>query len=116
MQYLLLIYEDESVWAALPAAERERHVAEYQAVHDELAARGCLRGSNPLGPVSSATSLRVRDGRSVLSVGPFAETPEQLGGYYHVELEDLDEAIAIAERLPAARTGTIEIRPAGHQA
>ena len=104
MQYLLLIYENEADTdpAMFPA---------YKALTDDIKASGHYIGGNPLEPVATATSVRVRDGKTLVTDGPFAETREQLGGYYLVEAAHLDEATAIAARIPAAFTGTIEVRP-----
>jgi hypothetical protein len=111
MQYLLLIYDDEQLFAALPAEERALIYAEYRALAAELAASGELRGGDELMPTRTATSLRVRGGASLLTDGPFAETREQLGGYFLVEVANLDRALAIAAKIPSARFGTIEVRP-----
>lgn len=110
MQYLLLIYEDER---AVPerAASDPGFLEEYRALEAALRASGEWLGANPLQPTSTATSVRVRDGEVLLTDGPFAETREQLGGYFLVEAADLDAALAIARRIPSARYGTIEVRP-----
>jgi hypothetical protein len=108
MKYMLLIYSNESSWTE---AEREACFAESTQVSHELHAEGKYLAAAPLQSVSVATSLRIRDGKRLISDGPFAETHEQLGGYFVVEATDLDDAISIADRLPAARKGTIEIRP-----
>jgi hypothetical protein len=108
MKYMLLIYGDEEAWTE---DERERCYAESAALTRELHARGRYLGASPLHPVAMATSVRVRDGRRLVTDGPFAETREQLGGYFLIEAKDLDEAIAIAGRIPGARKGTVEIRP-----
>jgi hypothetical protein len=105
---MLLVYLDEQ---AMSAEEREHCYAESAALTQELNAKGQYLSASPLQPVATATSVRVRDGRRVVTDGPFAETREQLGGFYIVEANDLDEAIGIAERIPPARMGTIEIRP-----
>ena len=108
MQYMLLIYGDENCWTE---KEREECILESMAICDELAEQGKWIASSPLHSVSTATSLRIRDGKRQITDGPFAETVEQLGGYYIIDVEDLDEAIAIAGRLPPASKGTVEIRP-----
>jgi hypothetical protein len=108
MKYLLLIYGEEQTWSE---AERAQCYQESAAYAHELQAKGQFLGTNPLQPVSTATTLRVRDGKRLVTDGPFAETREQLGGYFLVEAKDLDEAMHIAERLPSARKGSIEIRP-----
>lgn len=108
MQYLLLIYADEQVWTE---AEREKCYAESTELAHELESKGQCSGALPLQPVATATSVQVREGRRIVKDGPFAETREQLGGFFLIEAKDLDEAIAIAGRLPGARKGTVEIRP-----
>jgi len=111
MKYMLLICRDELAWAELSPTERQRIYAEMVALSDELHARGQYLAGHPLHPSSSATSVRVRDGKRVVTHGPFAETREQLGGYMLIDVADLDEALAIAARIPLARTSTVEIRP-----
>ena len=111
MQYMLLIYNDESEWAALGDAERKSIVGEYLAFTDSIRESGNWIAGAPLHPTSSSTSVRLRDAEPLVTDGPFAETKEQLGGYYLVEAADADEAIAIAARIPGARYGTIEVRP-----
>ncbi|OMH25793.1 YciI family protein [Motiliproteus sp. MSK22-1] len=108
MQYMLLIYGDEKCWTE---AEREQCMLESMAICDELAEQGKWLASSPLCSVSTATSLRIRNGKRLITDGPFAETAEQLGGYYIIDVEDLDEALAIAARLPPAQKGTVEVRP-----
>jgi len=108
MKYMLLIYGAEDTWTE---QEREDCMLGSMAICDELEAQGKWIASSPLFPVSSATSLRIREGKRQGTDGPFAETTEQLGGYYIIDVDDLDEAIAIAERLPPAKKGTVEIRP-----
>src|SRR5947209_20165015 len=108
MKYLLLIYSEEQAW---DLQKREQCYAESTALAHDLHAGGKFLSANPLHPVSTATSVRVRNGKRVVTDGPFAETREQLGGYFLVEANDLDEAIAIASRIPAARVGTVEVRP-----
>jgi hypothetical protein len=108
MKYLLLIYEDEQ---ALEPEARERCYAESLQLVHELRANGQFRSTAPLHPTTTATSVRVRDGKRLVTDGPFAETREQLGGYYLIDAADLDEAIAIAARIPGARRGTVEVRP-----
>ena len=111
MKYMLMICRDEEVWDRLDVAERQRIYAETLELSEELAARGQYLGGFPLHPSSSATSVRVRDGRRLVTDGPFAETREQLGGYMLIDVPDLDEALAIAARVPLARTSTVEVRP-----
>ncbi len=108
MKYLLLIYVDEH---ALSETEREACYVESTQLAHELKSSGQYLAANPLHPTSTATSVRVRDGKRFVTDGPFAETREQLGGYFLIEAKDLDEAIAIAARIPMARQGTVEIRP-----
>ena len=111
MKYMLLICRDEPVWDKLSVPERQQIYAETLKLSDELTARGQYLGGFPLHPSSSATSVRVRDGRRLVTDGPFAETREHLGGYMLIDVKDLDEAITIAGRIPLARTSTVEIRP-----
>lgn len=108
MKYILLIYGAESDWTA---QERTDCISESMELCRDLDAEGKLLDASPLHPVSTATCLRIRDGKKQITDGPFAETTEQLGGYYLIEVEDLDEALAVAERIPPAKVGTVEIRP-----
>jgi hypothetical protein len=108
MQYMLLMYGAEDCYTP---EERTACMAESIAVCDELAARGQFIDASPLEPVATAVTVRVRDGRVLVTEGPFAETTEQLGGYFVLDLPDLDAAIAVATRLPPVRKGTVEIRP-----
>lgn len=108
MKYLLLIYMDEN---AMSDTEREHCYVESAQVAQDLHTKGQFVASAPLHPVATATSVRVREGKSLVTDGPFAETREQLGGFYLVNAQDLDEAIAIAAQIPGARVGTVEIRP-----
>ena len=108
MKYMLLIYSEENVWTD---EERERCFAESTALTHELNSQGKYLGAAPLLPVAMATSVRVREGKQIITDGPFAETREQLGGYFLVEARDLNEAISIAGRIPGARKGTVEVRP-----
>jgi hypothetical protein len=111
MRYMLLIYEAEAQWAALSQEEKGRIFGEYIALKEDLTKNGQLLNAAPLQPTPTATTVRVRDGRTATTDGPFAETREQLGGFYLVEAADLDQAIAIAARIPGARMGSIEVRP-----
>ena len=111
MKYMLLIYRDEPSWDKLGLAEQQKIYADTVELSKELTSRGQYLGGFPLHPSSSATSVRVRDGKRLVTDGPFAETREQLGGYKIIEVKDLDEAIAVAARIPLARTSTVEIRP-----
>ncbi|HEY7680817.1 MAG TPA: YciI family protein [Terriglobia bacterium] len=108
MRYMLLIYHDEQ---PLSDAERQECYVESAQLTQQLHASGHYLAAAPLHPTSTATSVRVRDGKQLVTDGPFAETREQLGGYFLVNATDLDEAIRIATRIPAARFGTVEIRP-----
>lgn len=108
MKYMLLIYSAEAGWTD---PEREACMADSTEICHELAEQGKFVAASPLHPVAMATSVRVRDDQRLITDGPFAETTEQLGGYYIIDVEDLDEAIAIAGRLPPAKKGTVEIRP-----
>jgi len=108
MKYLLLIYSEEQ---ALNETERQECYAESMQLTQELHSNHQFLGANPLHPTSMATSVRVRDGKRFVTDGPFAETREQLGGYFLIDAENLDEAIGIAARVPSARKGTVEVRP-----
>ena len=108
MKYMLLIYTDERAWTD---AEREHCYKESTQLCNDLHASGQFLGANPLLPVASAASVRVRDGKPLVTDGPFAETREQLGGYFLIDARDQDEAVAIAARIPGARKGTVEVRP-----
>jgi hypothetical protein len=108
MKYMLLIYTDEKSYVS---GEREECYVESTRLTHELHASGQYVAAAPLQPVATAASVRVRDGKQVVTDGPFAETREQLGGYFLVEARDLNEAIRIAARIPGARKGTVEVRP-----
>ncbi|HET6975935.1 MAG TPA: YciI family protein [Pyrinomonadaceae bacterium] len=111
MKYMLLIYHDEPSWDALTETERQQVYLEYRTLREELTSRGQFLDGSQLQPITTATTVRVRDSKELVTDGPFAETHEQLGGYFLIEAKDLDEATAIAARIPSARTGTIEVRP-----
>ncbi len=111
MQYLLLIYESEAEAQAMAPAAYGEMMAGYGGFTRDLVASGKFKAGDALQPTSTATTVRVREGKTLATDGPFAETREQLGGYYLVEAGDLDDAIAIAARIPGAATGSIEIRP-----
>jgi hypothetical protein len=111
MQYLLLIYDKESEWGTLTEAQQSAMMKEYQDFTKSINESGHWRASSQLHPVSKATTVRIRDGKKMVTDGPFAETKEQLGGFYLVEAKDLDEAVALAARVPSARFGSIEVRP-----
>jgi hypothetical protein len=108
MRYMLLVYQDEQ---ALNETERQACYAESTQLAHDLNSKGQFVATAPLQPVATATSVRIRDGRRMVTDGPFAETREQLGGFYMIHAKDLDEAIGIAARVPGARKGTVEIRP-----
>jgi hypothetical protein len=111
MRYIMLIYVNEKDWEAKSAEERARVMEGHHSLDADLAKAGKLKGCDALQPIRTATTVRVRDGKTLVSDGPFAETKEQLGGFYLVEARDLDDAIAIASRIPPAGWGSIEIRP-----
>jgi hypothetical protein len=111
MRYVLMICTDEAQEAALTPEERADVMAEYDKFGEEMGGRGILQGGERLRPVSDATTVRVRDGEVLISDGPFAETKEQIGGYFIVDCKDLDEATEVASKIPSARVGTIEVRP-----
>ena len=111
MQYILLIYENEAVQKARSEEESKRIFGEYMAFTGAIKQSGHMRAGEPLQPTSTATTVRVKSGKTVRTDGPFAETREQLGGFYIIEAKDLDEAVGIAARLPSAKTGSVEVRP-----
>jgi hypothetical protein len=111
MQYLLMIYQNEAEYAKYPDALNGKMLAEYGTFTQSIIQSGNFKAGDRLQPTSTATTVRVRDGKTLTTDGPFAETREQLGGYYIVEAKDLDAAIAIAARIPSARLGSIEVRP-----
>jgi hypothetical protein len=111
MQYLLMIYRSEAELAKMDPAARQKMSAEYGSFTQSIIQSGHFKAGDGLQPTTTATTVRVRDGKTLTTDGPFAETREQLGGYYIVEAKDLDAAIAIAARIPSARLGSIEVRP-----
>ena len=111
MQYLLLIYGAEAEMAAVPPAEMQGRMEEYGAFTQSIIASGAFKAGDRLQPSTTTTTVRVRDGKTMMTDGPFAETREQLGGYYLIDARDLDDAVAIAARIPGARDGSIEVRP-----
>jgi hypothetical protein len=115
MKYLCMI-SAEQVMETMPAAEAERHYQEYAEFTEDIRSSGHFLGANRLQPVTTATSVRVRNGRVHVTDGPFAETREQIGGYYVIEASDLNDAIQVAARIPGARYGTVEIRPIAEDA
>jgi hypothetical protein len=111
MKYLLLIYDREQDWSKLTEAEQGQIYGEYMKFSQDIKESGNYITGAQLHPVASATSVRLRDNEQLVTDGPFAETHEQLGGYYLVEAKDIDEAISLASRIPSARFGTVEVRP-----
>ena len=111
MKYLCLIHDDEAAWAKLPKEEIDRVMGEYASFTEDIQRSGHFVGGEQLAPSTTATTVRVRNGRTVVTDGPFVETKEQLGGFYVVEARDLNEAIQIAARIPSAQFGAIEVRP-----
>jgi hypothetical protein len=111
MQYLLMIYQNEAEFATAVAASQGKMMEEYRVFTQSIIQSGNFKAGDALQPSSTATTVRVRDGKMLTTDGPFAETREQLGGYYLVEAKNLDEAIAIAARIPGALHGSIEVRP-----
>ena len=111
MRYLLMIYSDEAKDTAMSEADYGRLMADYGTFTSELEQSGKLQGGERLRPIADATTVRVRDGEPLITDGPFAETKEQIGGYYLIEAENLDEALAWAKKIPSATYGSIEVRP-----
>jgi len=111
MQYLLMLHLDETAWPQMTPAEQQQGAAAYAAFTEALSAQGALAGSNRLQPSSTATTVRLADGKPQVLDGPFADSKEQVGGYYLIDVPDLDAAIAWAARCPTASHGTVEIRP-----
>lgn len=111
MQYLLLIYGNESNWDSLSEGESGKMMQAFGEFTQSIVASGHYKGGNRLHPVSSATTVRTQNGKKLVTDGPFAETKEQLGGYYLVEAKDREEALALAARIPSVRWGAIEVRP-----
>ena len=111
MHYMLLIYDDERALGAMPEEERASLMREYFGYTEELVQSGAFVAGAPLQPTSAATTVRTRNDETLTTDGPFAETKEQLGGYYLIDVESLDEALEWAARIPSARIGSIEVRP-----
>src|SRR6266704_2025946 len=111
MQYLLMIYQNEVEYAKNDAATSQKMLGEYQTFTQAIIQSGNFKAGDRLQPTTTATTVRVRDGKTLTTDGPFAETREQLGGYYLIEAKDLDAALGIAARIPGARYGSIEVRP-----
>jgi hypothetical protein len=111
MKYALLIYGDEAAMAGVSQADQAAEFEAYNAFTKDIVDRGLMQGGEALEPTATATTVRVRDGETLSTDGPFAETKEQLGGFYLVDCKDLDEAIETAAKIPGARHGSIEVRP-----
>jgi len=111
MKYLLMIYSDERAFEAMSEEERHEVYAAYDELMKDLAAKGYMLGGDELAPTSTATTVQVRGGERLVTDGPFAETKEQLGGYFLIDVDDLDAAIDIAARIPSVQSGSIEVRP-----
>jgi len=111
MQYLLMLYSRESGWSELSPAQQQQGMAAYVAFNEALTKAGVLQGANRLQPISTATTVRIANGKSQVLDGPYADTKEQLGGYYLIDVPDLDAAISWAARCPAAGHGIVEVRP-----
>jgi hypothetical protein len=111
MRYLCLIYDEEKKWAAMSKGETDAIMGEYFAFTEDVKKSGQYIGGEALQPVSTATSVRVRGGKMSTTDGPFAETKEQLGGYYLINAKDLNDALQVASKIPGAKTGTVEVRP-----
>lgn len=111
MKYMLLIYHDDTDWANTSESERQEIYGEYRTLIEDLRSRGKYLTGDELQPATTASSVRVRDGKQIVTDGPFAETREQVGGFFMIEAKDLQEATSIAARIPSARVGAIEVRP-----
>jgi hypothetical protein len=111
MKYLCLIYDDEKLWQKLTKEVQDQYMGEYMAFSDSIQKSGQFVGGNQLQPTRTATVVRSRNGKVSTTDGPFAETKEQLGGYYLIEAKDLNDAIQVASRIPSAKVGSIEVRP-----
>lgn len=111
MQYMLLIYDEEKAWAKMSQAEAGKMLSDYGAFTQAIKQSGHFQAGAPLQPTQTATTVRLREGRRITTDGPFAETKEQLAGYYLIDAKDLDEALAIAAKIPSASIGSIEVRP-----
>ena len=111
MKYLCMIYDDESSWGKMPKAEADAMMRDYFAFTEGIKKSGHYIGGNALQPTQTATTVRLRQGKISTTDGPFAETKEQLGGYYLIEAKDLNDAIQVAAKIPAAQTGSVEVRP-----
>ena len=115
MQYILLIYSSDEMWANKSEAEINQIMGEYNAFTESIVKSGNFKAGEELQPATAATTVRVRNGKPQLTDGPFAETREQLGGFYLIEADNLDQATQIASRIPSAREGCVEVRPIMHR-
>lgn len=113
MQYMILIYDDEKAWASMTEEQMNAGFAEYMTYSKEMALAGVMKGGASLHPTMTATTVRVKNGKTATTDGPFAETKEQLGGYYLIDVPNLDDAIKWAAKCPASKTGSIEVRALG---
>jgi len=111
MKYLCLIYSDETIWPKAPKADTDKMMSEYLDFTDAIKKSGHYVGGNRLQPTHAATTIRIRNSKVSTTDGPFAETKEQLGGYYLIEAKDLNDALQVGSRIPGARVGSIEVRP-----
>jgi hypothetical protein len=111
MKYLCMIYDDEKKWGTMPKDQMDTMLGEYGAFTESIKKSGHYIGGEPLQPTHTASTVRVRQGKVSATDGPFAETKEQLGGFYLIDAKDLNEAIQVASRIPSAKTGSIEVRP-----
>ena len=111
MKYLCLIYSDETMWPKLPKPETDKMMGEYMEFTQSVQKSGHYIGGNRLQPTHTASTIRIRGGKTSTTDGPFAETKEQLGGYYLIEARDLNDAIQVASRIPGTRVGSVEVRP-----
>jgi hypothetical protein len=111
VKYALLLYGDEAAWESVPENQRQEVYGRYRQLGEWLTDRGWMRGGDELASASTATCVRIENGRTVTTDGPFTETKEQLGGFYLIECENLDQAIEVAGRIPVAERGTVEVRP-----
>jgi len=111
MKYLLLIYHDEAAFSALTEPERQQVYLEYRKLRERLNSGGQFIDGSQLQATATAASVRIRDGKDLVTDGPFAETHEQLGGYFLIDVDNVAEAVAVAKQIPSARTGTVEVRP-----
>ena len=111
MQYMLLIHADQDAWGKMPKLQQEQGMAAYMAYGEALKKAGVLRGDNRLQPTSFSSTVKIRDGKTKVQNGPYAESTEQIGGYYLLEVADIDAALSWAAKCPGAHHGTIEVRP-----